>query len=165
MPSLFFTDGIQACKTIGYVRLSPGNYYIKFSIINEDQYPENDVPFGASGCFPTVINGHVSSGVAFASTNLAAAYVRGQPYPERIFHRVLHQYDAVLGGVIMAWFSWNWVFFMQAVMGMIAMGGVFWLKEPLQEPENVSISETMGLYLKLFGNRRYIGLVLLFSLA
>ncbi|MDX9962850.1 multidrug effflux MFS transporter [Desulfobacter postgatei] len=69
----------------------------------------------------------------------------------------------ILGGVIMAWLSWNWVFFMQAVMGMIALGGVFWLKEPLQEPENVSISETMRLYLKLFGNWRYIGLVLLFS--
>lgn len=69
----------------------------------------------------------------------------------------------VLGGVIMTRLSWHWVFFVQAAMGMIALGGVFWLKEPLQEPEDVSIFKSMGLYLKLFGNRRYIGLVLLFS--
>ena len=69
----------------------------------------------------------------------------------------------VFGGLIMARLSWHWVFFVQAAMGMIALGGVFRLKEPLQEPEHVSVLETMGLYLKLFGNRRYIGLVLLFS--
>ena len=70
----------------------------------------------------------------------------------------------VLGGVIMTWLSWHWVFFVQAAMGMIALGGVFRLKEPLQAPGDVSILETMGLYLKLFSNRRYIGLVLLFSI-
>ena len=69
----------------------------------------------------------------------------------------------VLGGVIIARLAWNWVFFVQAAMGVIALCGVFWLKEPLQATENVSILQTMGLYLKLFGNRRYIGLVLLFS--
>lgn len=69
----------------------------------------------------------------------------------------------VFGGLIMARLSWHWVFFVQAVMGMIALGGVLRLKEPLQAPEHVSVLETMGLYLKLFANRRYIGLVLLFS--
>ncbi|WP_321491938.1 multidrug effflux MFS transporter [uncultured Desulfobacter sp.] len=70
----------------------------------------------------------------------------------------------VIGGVIMTWLSWNWVFFAQAAMGIIALGGVLWLKETVQAPENVSIFQTMGLYLKLFGNLRYIGLVLLFSI-
>ncbi len=69
----------------------------------------------------------------------------------------------VFGGVIMTWLSWHWVFFVQAGMGMIALVGVFWLKEPLQVPEDVSVLKAVGLYLKLFGNRRYIGLVLLFS--
>nr|WP_319490849.1 multidrug effflux MFS transporter [uncultured Desulfobacter sp.] len=69
----------------------------------------------------------------------------------------------VFGGVIMTWLSWHWVFFVQAAMGMIALAGVFWLKEPLQVPEDVSVLKAVGLYLKLFGNRRYIGLVLLFS--
>lgn len=69
----------------------------------------------------------------------------------------------VFGGVIMARLSWHWVFFVQAVLGIIALGGVFWLKEPLQEPEDVGVFETLCLYLKLFTNRRYISLVLLFS--
>jgi len=69
----------------------------------------------------------------------------------------------VFGGVIMTRLSWHWVFFMQAAMGMIALAGVIRLKEPLQAPEDVSVLKAIGLYLKLFGNRRYIGLVLLFS--
>lgn len=69
----------------------------------------------------------------------------------------------VFGGVIMARLSWHWVFFVQAVMGMVALAGVIRLKEPLQAPEDVSMLKAVGLYLKLFGNRRYIGLVLLFS--
>ena len=69
----------------------------------------------------------------------------------------------VFGGVIMTRLSWHWVFFVQAAMGVIALAGVIRLKEPLQAPEDVSVLKAVGLYLKLFGNRRYIGLVLLFS--
>jgi DHA1 family bicyclomycin/chloramphenicol resistance-like MFS transporter len=69
----------------------------------------------------------------------------------------------VFGGVIMTWLSWHWVFFVQAAMGVVALVGVLRLKEPLQALEDVSVLKAVGLYLKLFGNRRYIGLVLLFS--
>ncbi len=70
----------------------------------------------------------------------------------------------VFGGLIMTYFSWHWVFFVQAGMGTIAIAGLTWLKEPLEETEDISILATMGLYLKLFRNRGYIGLVLLFSI-
>ena len=45
--------------------------------VNENRYLKNDVPSGAAGSFPAVINGHVSSGLAFTAKDLAAAYVRG----------------------------------------------------------------------------------------
>ncbi len=70
----------------------------------------------------------------------------------------------VFGGLIMTYFSWHWVFFVQAGMGTIAIAGLTWLKEPLEETEDISILVIMGLYLKLFRNRGYIGLVLLFSI-
>ncbi len=70
----------------------------------------------------------------------------------------------VIGGQIITWLSWHWVFFIQAAMGIIALGGVLRLEEPLQVFAEGSVLGSMGrMYLNLLGNRRYLMLVLLFS--
>lgn len=70
----------------------------------------------------------------------------------------------VLGGVVMTWLSWHWIFFAQALVGMISLAGVALMKEPLKDPAEGSILATMGLYGQLFQNRHYLTLVGLFSL-
>jgi DHA1 family bicyclomycin/chloramphenicol resistance-like MFS transporter len=70
----------------------------------------------------------------------------------------------VLGGLIMQWFSWHWVFFAQAAMGAIAFGGVVRMEEPLKKPTEGSMLAAMGMYLTLLRNRRYMTLVVLFSI-
>ena len=70
----------------------------------------------------------------------------------------------IIGGWIMTQLSWPWVFLFQALLGAIAWVGVYCLEEPIQERSEVSLLGTVGMYLELVRNRRYIALVLLFSL-
>ncbi len=70
----------------------------------------------------------------------------------------------ILGGIIIARFSWHWIFFFQAVMGVMALCGVLWLKEPLKKRAEGSILNTMGMYVQLFRNTRYLALVALFTI-
>ena len=70
----------------------------------------------------------------------------------------------ILGGFIISRFSWHWVFFFQAVMGIMALIGVLWMKEPLKKRVEVSVLRTMGMYSHLFRNKRYLALVGLFTM-
>lgn len=70
----------------------------------------------------------------------------------------------VLGGVFMTWLSWHWIFFAQALMGVISLVGVLLMDEPLKNPSRGSVLATLGLYGQLFHNRRYLLLVGLFSI-
>lgn len=70
----------------------------------------------------------------------------------------------VIGGWIMFWLSWRWIFAGQAVVGLLAFGGVFLMAEPLQQFSATGVAQTAGIYLKLLGNRRYLGLAILVSL-
>ena len=70
----------------------------------------------------------------------------------------------VLGGWVMTWFSWRWVFVIQAIIAMVAWVGVFRMPETLKKTTDTNILETMGIYLKLFKNRRYVGYAMLVSL-
>ena len=70
----------------------------------------------------------------------------------------------VLGGIFLSFLSWHWIFFIQALMGVIALAGVLLMNEPLKIRSRGSILSAMGLYLKLFHNRHYLTLVALFSL-
>ena len=54
-------------------------------------------------------------------------------------------------------FSWRWVFVVQAVMGAIAWVGVFRMAEPLQQLERISIGQVALVYVRLLRNRRYMG--------
>ena len=69
----------------------------------------------------------------------------------------------VLGGFIMTRFSWPLVFFVQALIGLFAWGGVFGMKEPLKEPVAGGLRQALGMYPELMRNGRYAALVLLFS--
>lgn len=70
----------------------------------------------------------------------------------------------VFGGWLMTWFSWRWVFVVQAAIAVVAWIGVFRMPETLDTPVNASITQTAGIYLELLGNRRYVGYALLISL-
>ena len=69
----------------------------------------------------------------------------------------------VLGSWILIWFSWHVVFFVQATIGLIALGGVLRMPESLTSPEEGSLLTALAMYLHLFANKRYIVLILLFS--
>jgi len=73
-------------------------------------------------------------------------------------------FSPLLGGVIITHLSWHWIFFFQAVMGIVALGGVIWLKEPIQERSEGGILKAMGAYRQLFCNKRYLAFVGLFTI-
>ncbi|MDY0390928.1 MAG: multidrug effflux MFS transporter [Desulfobulbus oligotrophicus] len=69
----------------------------------------------------------------------------------------------VLGGWILALWSWRWIFLLQAVLGTLAFIGVVRMRESLQSEIMPSFSEVAGSYFRLFGNSRYILLLATFS--
>lgn len=70
----------------------------------------------------------------------------------------------ILGGWIMIWFSWRWIFIVQALIAIIAAIGVFMMKETLLEPSKISILDSINVYFKLLRNKRYLGYALMVSL-
>lgn len=70
----------------------------------------------------------------------------------------------VIGGWVVHYFSWRWVFVFQAVMGIIAWGGVFLMAEPLQHLERISPAQVVWVYVRLLRNRRYTGLMIAMSI-
>ena len=70
----------------------------------------------------------------------------------------------VIGGWAMTWFSWHWIFVIQAAIGMIAWVGVFRMPETLKSFSAAGALQTAGIYLQLLRNRRYIGFSLMISL-
>lgn len=69
----------------------------------------------------------------------------------------------VLGGWILADFSWPWIFIMQAIMGVIGLLGVFHFPETLSQVSDVPISRMMHSYGRLLLNPSYIVMVLVMS--
>lgn len=70
----------------------------------------------------------------------------------------------VVGGWMIQHASWRWVFIFQGMMGLIAWIGVLLMDEPLTQFERVSAAAAVRVYLRLFKNRRYTGLMLAMSL-
>ncbi len=70
----------------------------------------------------------------------------------------------VIGGLIMIWLSWQWIFVVQGVIGVIAWIGVFRMQETLKTPSMATLPQTVGVYLKLLHNKRYIGFALMMSM-
>ena len=70
----------------------------------------------------------------------------------------------VLGGWVMTWYSWRWVFVIQGMIGTLAWIGVFRMPETLKTPTTTGAIQTAGTYLLLLRNRRYLGFALMMSL-
>ncbi|PLX85347.1 MAG: Bcr/CflA family drug resistance efflux transporter [Desulfuromonas sp.] len=70
----------------------------------------------------------------------------------------------IVGGWIMIWFSWRWIFVAQAAIAAVAWVGVLRMPETLQAPSSTGVLETAGIYLQLFRNRRYLGFALMVSM-
>ena len=70
----------------------------------------------------------------------------------------------VIGGWAMTWFSWHWIFVIQAAIGMIAWVGVFRMPETLKSFSAAGALQTAGIYVNLMRNRQYVGFALMMSL-
>ena len=70
----------------------------------------------------------------------------------------------VIGAWIMTWFSWPWIFVCQAAIGLLAWGGVYYLEEPLKTRSATGVKAIAGMYLQHLQNKKYLALVILFSL-
>ncbi len=69
----------------------------------------------------------------------------------------------ILGGWIIKLFSWHWIFILQAVLGTIALVGVYCMDESLPTSTPPGFREVTSSYLRLFRNKRYISLLMTFS--
>lgn len=70
----------------------------------------------------------------------------------------------VIGGWILAWFSWPWIFITQASIAAVAWVGVWRMAETLKQPSPSGILQATTIYFKLFKNRSFIGYAVLVSL-
>ena len=70
----------------------------------------------------------------------------------------------IIGGWLIHYFSWHWVFVFQALMGIIAWSGVFRMAEPLKQFERISAAQVASVYFRLLRNRRYTGLMIAMSI-
>ncbi len=71
----------------------------------------------------------------------------------------------VLGGWILVDFSWPWIFFVQALLGVIGFLGVLRFPETLQKVSDTPISRVMHAYGRLLLNPSYIVMVLVMSVS
>jgi MFS transporter, DHA1 family, multidrug resistance protein len=70
----------------------------------------------------------------------------------------------IIGGWVIHYASWRWVFIFQAALGAIAWGGVYRMPEPLSRFQALSPGEAVRIYFRLLRNRRFTGLMLAMSL-
>ena len=69
----------------------------------------------------------------------------------------------ILGGWILADFSWPWIFIVQAVMGVIGIFGILRFPETLPRVSDIPLSRMMHSYGRLLLNPSYIVMVLVMS--
>ncbi len=70
----------------------------------------------------------------------------------------------IVGGWILRFFSWHWIFILQAVLGMIALAGVARMDETLQSQARPTFRDVALSYFRLLRNHRYMSLMLTVSL-
>lgn len=70
----------------------------------------------------------------------------------------------ILGGWLLTWFSWHWIFVSQAAIALIAFIGVVRMQETLKETSSTSALQTAKIYLHLFRNRKYLSYALMVCL-
>ncbi|MDM8522491.1 multidrug effflux MFS transporter [Desulfococcaceae bacterium HSG8] len=70
----------------------------------------------------------------------------------------------IIGGWVVTFFSWRWIFVIQAGFGTVALIGVYQMQESLRTFSKVSPWKIMGSYIRLMGNRRFLSLTLFMSI-
>ncbi|WP_027358254.1 multidrug effflux MFS transporter [Desulforegula conservatrix] len=71
----------------------------------------------------------------------------------------------VLGGWLLKWFSWPWIFVSQAILGAISLAGVYKMEETLKNPIKVKVSELASGYIYLFKNVKFMGYAIMVAIA
>lgn len=67
------------------------------------------------------------------------------------------------GSWITAWLSWHWIFYAQAILGLIALIGVSSCPETLVSRSSNSLAQVAGAYIRLANNPTYVALTLLMA--
>lgn len=70
----------------------------------------------------------------------------------------------IIGGWVIHFSSWRWVFIFQAMLGLVAWVGVYRMDEPLKQFQTISPGDAVMVYFRLLRNRRYSGLMLAMSI-
>lgn len=71
----------------------------------------------------------------------------------------------IVGGWILAYMTWHWIFIVQGAIGMAGLLGVIRTPETLKEPSTIPMSKIMHSYWDLLLNRNYIVMVLVMSVS
>ena len=71
----------------------------------------------------------------------------------------------MVGSLVLKYSSWEWIFVVQALLGMVALVGVALTPETLAAPIQVSIPRLAGNYLSTLSNKRFVGVTACTSLA
>ena len=64
----------------------------------------------------------------------------------------------IVGGWVMTFLTWQYVFLLQAVMGAVAFIGVYRIEEPLKTKSDSGILRSMTAYVRLFRNAKFTSL-------
>jgi DHA1 family bicyclomycin/chloramphenicol resistance-like MFS transporter len=62
----------------------------------------------------------------------------------------------IIGGAVLLWLSWPWIFIVQGTLGMIAMIGVYRMQETLPEPSLLNPAKLFQRYIQLIRHFRYM---------
>ncbi len=71
----------------------------------------------------------------------------------------------IVGGWILAYLTWHWIFIAQGTMGLIGLLGVIRTPETLKDTSNVPLSKVMQSYGDLMLNKSYVIMVLVMSVS
>jgi len=71
----------------------------------------------------------------------------------------------IMGGWVLVYLSWHWIFFVQGMMGVIGLLGVLRTPETLKEASETPLSRVMHSYGKLLLNKKYVIMVLVMSIS
>lgn len=70
-----------------------------------------------------------------------------------------------VGGWVLEWINWHWIFFIQASWGVIAWIGVWRMREPLRNKVPIRFGQVISRYFRLVRNRRYMTLNVLMAVS
>jgi len=127
----------------------------------------------AAGGIEQMIFARVLQGAGAASATSMAFAICKDRFDGNLRQRIFLQLGVIvaaapmiapmIGGWVIEMFSWRWIFVLQAVLGLVAVAGVWKMEEPLGERNSEKIHRVFAGYLRLAGNLRYFLLTLAFS--